>query len=135
MTALQDDGMYIIDAGALLYVYIGRDVPNEETQNIKNTLIDPQGHSDTQFGRLLWQLRMFSSVGPGTELGGPMVHSMRPTAAAVVVVAQRDGMESRSYQDMGYHLINDAAPHCKSMSNFVQDMQQQVSVKLQQNRI
>jgi protein transport protein SEC24 len=81
MEFLSDDGIYLIDDGLRVFLYVGRFVPDQ----IKQEFMDPQRTSSELKQRidvLLHQLRVFASTTRGNE------SELRPTWAPLVRVLQ-----------------------------------------------
>jgi protein transport protein SEC24 len=86
ITCLDDNGVYLIDDGFTIFVYLGKDVPEDVSGPL--LIKDVDGNyavsNDSAFGkqirRLIWQMQTFCAVGEGSE------SCLRPTVAPVEVV-------------------------------------------------
>lgn len=98
ITCIEDDQVYLVDDGMCIYLFIGQDVP----QDVRSELIEAHSDYDTlstssdfgqQVQRLVWQLRTYSSVGPGAET------MTRPSFPPLIVVkghpSHRDPFEEK----------------------------------------
>jgi hypothetical protein len=99
ITCLGDDGVYLIDDGFTIFVYIGKDVPPDVSGPLLlkdgdgNYAVSEASDFGKQVHRLLWQMQTFCAVGEGSE------SCLRPTIAPVEVVIgdekHRDPMEEK----------------------------------------
>jgi protein transport protein SEC24 len=86
IACIQDDQVYLIDDGMNVYLFVGQDVKAEVKRELLETtnagcIISSASDFGQQVARLVWQIRAFSSIGPGSEAS-----TLRPTFAPVIVV-------------------------------------------------
>jgi protein transport protein SEC24 len=85
ITCLEDYGVYLIDDGFTIFVYLGKDVASDVSCKLLTRGQDGWSISeDSEYGkqvqRIMWQLRRFCAVGEGSE------SSLRPAVAPLEVV-------------------------------------------------
>jgi len=80
--ALEDDGIYLIDNGLRIFLYIGKDVDDELKQAARGR---PLAEWNPAADSILWQLRAYSSINRGCE------SECRPTYASLTPVCQEEG--------------------------------------------
>ena len=89
MDSLQDEGIYLLDNGLSIFLYIGRAV----SEDMRRAVMDSANYngsntSNPRVNRLLWQMRTFVSLCRGSE------SELRPTFAPLVKVLQEEGTGS-----------------------------------------
>jgi protein transport protein SEC24 len=98
ITCLEDGGVYLIDDGFTIFVYLGKDVASDVSGNLLTKgkdawLISKDSEYGKQVQRLMWQLQRFCAVGEGSE------SSLRSVVAPVEVVMgdeyHKDPLEER----------------------------------------
>lgn len=87
MESFEDDGVYLIDDGLRVFLYIGRLVGDD----VKRALCEDEPTERKRFlENLLFQMRVYSSTTRGSE------SELRPTWAPVVRVVQQEGPNHQS---------------------------------------
>ena len=99
ITCLGDQGVYLIDDGFTIFVYLGKDVPSDISGSLLvkdkdgNFAVSDASDFGKQIHRLLWQMQTFCTVGEGSE------SALRPTVAPVEVVIgdenHKDALEEK----------------------------------------
>lgn len=105
IACIEDDQVYLVDDGLHIYVFVGRDVKVD----VKNELLETSVLGCTlstssdlgqQVERLVWQMRTFSSIGPGSE------SMLRPTFAPLIV-AQGHASHKDAFEEKVMNLMVD----------------------------
>ena len=132
ITSIDDDGIYLLDDGFVLYLYVGKAVPVDVRKDFlvfdhNCSRQTPVISSKTDFGRkimnIAWQIRSFCSV------GGVGASLLRPTTAPIVVVVagdagsdghQIEGLEHKFLEDkLVTLLVDDSTGHDTFYSDFL----------------
>lgn len=99
IACIQDDQVYLIDDGMNIFIYFGQDVKADvRSELLEVTKFGRKLSTSSDFGqqveRLVWQMRTFSSIGPGSE-----APALRPSTAPVIVVqyqsTRKDAFEGK----------------------------------------
>jgi len=113
MESLEDDGVYLIDDGTRIFLYIGHMAPD----SIKNALLDDSGYSNDATKQLVdslvFQMRQYSSTTRGCE------SEFRRTSAPVVRVLQQEGHQSLAEAEILNLMVADATVGDKDYVDFL----------------
>jgi len=109
ITCLGDDGVYLIDDGFTIFVYLGKDVPSDVSGPLfvkdkdGNYAVSEASDFGKQIHRLLWQMQVFCAVGEGGESG------LRPTVAPVEVVIGDENHKDPLEEKMMTLMVDDSS--------------------------
>jgi protein transport protein SEC24 len=100
MENLEDNGVYLIDSGLTIYLYIGKLASNAVKEQL---LGDDADSSDLMslVNRLVWQMRSYTSKGRGRE------SELRPNVPPLVTVREQEGHSSSLEQNVLNLMIDD----------------------------
>ena len=108
ITSIDEDGIYLLDDGFVLYLYVGKAVPTDVRRDFlvfDNSRQTPVVSSTSEAGRKLtnvaWQMRSFCSM------GGAGASLLRPTTAPIVVILAGDGTNNDSQADLKHKFLED----------------------------
>ena len=117
METLEDDGVYLIDGGLRLYLWIGRDVPPDvRTAVHSQTLSEWNPAGD----RVVWQLRAFNTP----HRGGHDSSASRPVFPPLLLA--HEGQESSSETSVLDLMVDDAICGEKDYGDFLMRMHQAI---------
>ena len=121
MTSLEDDGVYLIDNGLVVYLFFGKLAPEETKDELSHL---PLSSSLSSFGtpseygqrvrRLVWQLRSFCSVGTGGSRS-----EARPIFPPVIPVFQGDPRHQLYEQEIMNWMVDDPNSGEKDYADFL----------------
>lgn len=98
MESLADDGIYLIDSGLTIYLYMGKLAP----EDIKEQLLsDSPCDLKLLVERLVWQMRAYTSVTRGSE------SELRPNVPPLVKIEEREGHQTPLEQDVLNLMVDD----------------------------
>ena len=109
ITSIDEDGIYLLDDGFVLYLYVGKAVPTDLRRDFlvfdNGSRQTPVVSSTSEAGRKLlniaWQMRSFCSMGgAGSSL-------LRPTAAPIVVVLAGGSAINDTRADLKHKFLED----------------------------
>jgi protein transport protein SEC24 len=111
MESLDDDGLYLLDGGLRIYLYIGASV----AEHVRNDLLDDSTPSDlkNQIESLVYQMRAYSSSNRGSE------NEFRPTWVPVIRVLQQDGHQSPQEAEILNLMVADVSAGEKDYVDFL----------------
>lgn len=110
MESLEDDGVYLVDDGLRIFLYIGRLVAG----NVKQALLEGEPTELKQLiEALVYQMRVFSSNTRGSE------SELRPTWVPIVRVMQQEGHQSLMEADVLNLMVADATAGEKDYVDFL----------------
>lgn len=132
ITSIDDDGIYLLDDGFVLYLYVGKAVPVDVRKDFlvfdhncsrQTPVISSKTDSGRKIMNIAWQIRSFCSMrGVGASL-------LRPTTAPIVVVVagdagsdghQIEGLEHKFLEDkLVTLLVDDSTGHETFYSDFL----------------
>lgn len=125
IACIQDNQIYLVDDGMHIFVFVGQNVDRD----VKSELLEatPRGckistSSDLgqRVARLIWQMRTFSSVGPGSE------STLRPTYAPVIVVESHASHKDPVEEKIMNLMVDDQLGREKDYLNFLIDSHKKV---------
>jgi protein transport protein SEC24 len=124
METLEDDGVYLIDSGLTIYLYIGKLAPMTVKQQL---LGDDSDSSDLMslVNRLVWQMRSFTSRGRGRE------SELRPNVPPLVTVAEQEGHQTSLEQDVLSLMINDGMAGEKDFTEFLCSLHRRIRERVE----
>ena len=122
---LAADAIYLLDTCFSIYVFIGRNVPEESAQMLENAfavgkVVPSSGAIGSPLARFIWQLRAFSSVGGGSE------SMMRPTYSPIVIVRDTSDHDGEPSRDVIRWMVCDATSHEKDYVDFLCELHRQI---------
>jgi hypothetical protein len=126
---IQDNQIYLVDDGMHIFVFVGQDVNHD----VKSELLEatPWGckiSTSSDLGqraaRLIWQMRTFSSVGPGSE------STLRPNFAPVIVVESDTSHKDPFEEKMMNLMVDDQLGREKDYLNFLIDSHKKVQTRV-----
>ena len=131
ITCLEDDGVYLIDDGFTIFVFLGKDVPSDVSGRL--LLKDADGNfavsNDSELGkqihRVLWQMQTFCSVGEGSEC------SLRPTIAPVEVLVGDENHKDPLEEKMMTLMVDDSSSNEHDYIDFLVTIHKAVRSKTQ----
>jgi len=99
ISCLEDDQTYLIDDGIDIYILVGKDVSNDvRAELIEKTRegcrLSTSSDYGKQVGRLVWQSRTYSSIGPGAE-SGTLRSFFSPAIIVFAHASQKDPFEEK----------------------------------------
>ena len=130
MESMQDDGVYLIDDGVRIFLYIGKLVPDL----IKHALLEGDGTAMTTpeikqlVDALVYQMRQYSSTTRGCE------SELRRTSAPVVRVLQQEGHQSPAEADILNLMVADATAGDKDYVDFLCTLHRRIREQVESNR-
>lgn len=109
ITSIDEDGIYLLDDGFVLYLYVGKAVPTDFRQDFlvfdNSSRQTPVVSSTSEAGRKLmniaWQIRSFCSM------GGAGASLLRPTTAPIVVVLAGGSGNNDNQADLKHKFLED----------------------------
>ena len=109
ITSIDDDGIYLLDDGFVLYLYVGKAVPVDVRKDFldhnssrQTPVISSKSESGRKIMNIAWQIRSFCSM---RGVGGSL---LRPTTAPiVVVVAGGAGSDGHQIEDLEHKFLED----------------------------
>ena len=130
ITSIDDDGIYLLDDGFVLYLYVGKAVPVDVRKDFldhnssrQTPVISSKSESGRKIMNIAWQIRSFCSM---RGVGGSL---LRPTTAPIVVVVagdagsdghQIEGLEHKFLEDkLVTLLVDDSTDHDTFYSDFL----------------
>jgi hypothetical protein len=109
ITCLEDNGVYLVDDGFTIFVYLGKDVPPDISgpmlvkDDDGNYAISDVSDVGKQIHRLLWQMQTLCTVGEGSE------SYLRPTTAPVEVVIGDEHHKDPLEENMMALMVDDSS--------------------------
>ncbi|KAL3937004.1 MAG: hypothetical protein SGBAC_007789, partial [Bacillariaceae sp.] len=98
ISCLEDDQIYLMDTGLVLYVVIERQVPRERLKELSA--------NEGPLGRMIGQLRNFSHVGTTANLTATTTTKLRRRPPVIYIHAEKD---KPLYHDMLKWMVEDAS--------------------------
>jgi protein transport protein SEC24 len=122
MTCLEDDGIYLVDNGLVIYLFVGKEVSEDVMQELYHLPISLSMSSASQtvteysqrVRRLVWQLRSFCSVGSSGSRS-----EVRPVFPAVIPCRQGDPRDLLFEQELMYWMVDDPSGGEKDYMDFL----------------
>jgi len=122
MESLQDDGIYLIDSGLTIYLYVGKlTPPGVKQQLLSDSNVDLKSLVD----RLVWQMRAFSSVTRGTE------SELRPNVPPLVTVIEQEGRQTTLEQDVLNLMVDDGMAGEKDYVEFLCSLHRRIRERIE----
>jgi hypothetical protein len=121
--SLNDDGVYLLDDGLRIFLYLGKEVDEE----VKRAIIDQEPTADVvrKIDSLSWQMRAFTSVTRGSE------SELRPTWAPVVLVVQEKEHQGPREHDILTLMVNDVAAGERDYVDFLCTLHRRIREKME----
>ena len=120
MASLKDGGVYLLDNGFRVFLYIGRDA-SEEAKALASS-------RDSELGslveRFVWQMRAFTSTSRGSE------SELRPTYAPIVTIMERHGHEAPLESNVLELMVDDAIAGEKDYVDFLCTLHRRIRERL-----
>lgn len=134
MTCLQEDGIYLIDNGLAIYLYFGKDVPEETKKELYHVPISlslsAASQTLTDYGRrirhIVWQLRSFCAI--DTEGSRSQ---FRPTFAPVIPVWHGNQNHLVFEQDLMNCMVDDPNAGEKDYTEYLVKLHRLIREKME----
>jgi protein transport protein SEC24 len=126
MESLEDNGVYLIDSGLTIYLYIGKLASAEVKEQL---LGDDADSSDLMslVNLLVWQMRSYTSKGRGRE------SELRPNVPPLVTVVEREGHPTSLEQNVLNLMIDDGMAGEKDFVEFLCTLHRQIRARVDAN--
>jgi len=116
MESMQDDRIYLVDDGLRIFLFVGKDVPDNVKQQYATEHV-PMAEWNPALDRLLWQLR---------AVHGRAESSLRPTYAPLIKVFQKEGHQSPLEANLLDLMVEDAICGDNDYNEFLIRLHQKV---------
>ena len=117
---LSDSKVYLLDTMLAYYILIGRDVPKETVQSIRQALASPGFEEDHPIGHAISQLQLFSQVGRDPRW-------IRPCRPPTVIVEQDD---PRFQSLILKFMVCDATDQEREYGDFLSNLHRTIGTRL-----
>lgn len=109
ITSIDEDGIYLLDDGFSLYLYVGKAVPTDVRRDFlafdngsrQTPIVSSTSEAGQKLMNIAWQMRAFCSM------GGAGASLLRPTTAPIVVILAGDGTNNDSQADLKHKFLED----------------------------